>query len=195
MKNIILSSLIALATVSAANAGAYVSGYLNTYTDSEQVSVGNTAPSKVDFLDVLGLDLTVGYAFSNGLRLEADVASATLYKDNNKDFVDNLDFRLSVSQVKALYDIKIGGSIIPYVGVGIFPFGIGSNIAKGGLGYEADGSLTVSGSGIAGVLFALDSKIALDLQYSRTLIYNSNANGDATYNGQNLFKVGVKYNF
>jgi opacity protein-like surface antigen len=193
MKKIILSSLIALATVSAANAGAYVSGYLNTYTDSEEVNVGVTGPSEVSFLNELGLDLTVGYAFSNGLRLEADIVSATLYKDNNADFIDNLDFRISVTQVKALYDFKVGGKFTPYVGVGIFPFGAPNG--QGGLGYEADGSLTVVGSGVVGVLFALDSKVALDLQYSRTLAYNSNATGDATYNGTNLFKLGVKYNF
>jgi opacity protein-like surface antigen len=91
--------------------------------------------------------------------------------------------------VKGLYDFKIGGKFTPYVGAGV------TNRIVNGIEYARDGSLNLGVVGVAGVQFALTDKIALDLQYNREFWYRSNAGGDASYNGTNVFKLGGVYKF
>jgi opacity protein-like surface antigen len=184
MKKLILTSLIAISFASAANAGAYVGGYLATNSNDEFVYQGTTYPSKVDAFDNLNLEVTVGYKFDNRVRLEADVFTTNL-QQKDVGFTDAFSFGLGVSQVKALWDVS-SAAFTPYFG-----FGISS------LNYSNDTErLSFAGSGVVGISYAITSKFALDLQYSRYMQYDSSGKGvDASYDGSNLFKLGMRYTF
>ncbi|MDR3208694.1 MAG: outer membrane beta-barrel protein [Rickettsiales bacterium] len=185
MKKIILTSLAAILLATSANAGAYVSGYLKTTTDSEGVSNGNDYKNEVGFLDELDLDVTVGYALSNGVRVEADIFTTGLYK-KDVDFGDSFFAQFHVGAVKGIYDFATAGGFTPYVGAGLIDLEY-INVSK---------LATFHVVGVAGVSYALNNKLSLDLQYNRTFYYNSNGeNVNNSYNGVNVFKLGAIYKF
>jgi len=171
-KAIVLSSLVALTTVSAANAGGL---YFGTYLSTGQVG---------DLMDTVSLDAAVGYSFGE-FRVEADVASIQLYADNDADFVDNLNLNIGVTAVKGVYDFALGEGFTAYVGAGLAsPSGI----------WLGNSALMVNALGIVGVKYAMTSELALDLQYNRTLRLVTDGDNTDTA-GNNIVKLGVVYSF
>ena len=174
MKKIVLTSLFALAFASAANAGGYVAGYLAT-ADGEGAKIGDT----------LDLAVTLGYAFDNGVRLEADIANIGLYEKDNDDY---LGLNIAPTAIKALYDIKLGNSgAALYVGAGLAsPFGLSVNKDE----------LALQALGVVGVKYAVNKNVAVDLQYNRGEGYNLVFDGgESTDSGYNIVKLGVVYSF
>jgi len=171
-KALVLSSLVALTTVSAANArGLYFGSYLST-------------GARGDLMDAISLDAAVGYSFGE-FRVEADVASIQLYADNDADFVDNLNLNIGVTAVKGLYDFALGDGFAAYVGAGLMS---PSGICLG------DGHLAANAVGVVGIKYAMTSELTLDLQYNRTLGLISD--GDTTTTGgNNIVKLGIVYSF
>jgi outer membrane protein W len=196
MKKIILTSLVALGIVSGANAGVYLSGYVATPNDDKAQFRGNEADTSIDFADNLSLSASVGYEFSNGLRLEADVFQAQVY-ESGRSFGETFATQVGLSAFKAIYDFKSSGKFVPYIGVGLDGDPVLAVAGSGWLSYENDGgAFAFTGLGLAGVKFEVNNKFAIDLQYIRKFSYNSNGeNVDASYNGINIVKVGGIYKF
>ena len=181
----------------AADAGIYISGMLATRTDSEFRYDGKAVKNndftifgqpvlpKLNFGDEIYLDLTVGYAFEMGLRLEVDVFQTT-FRDKHADD-GGINFLAEPRRVKLLYDIKTGTRFVPYVGAG------GQKIALNGKNWDLD--LV----GVLGVYYNITDNVAIDLQYNRTWVYMSElgpAPVDKSFsNGINVFKIGARYTF
>jgi len=193
MKKVVLTSLGAILLATAANAGWYVGGYVTT-TQDEDVSLYKSAT----------LDASVGYAFSGGIRVEADVLTLNLWDGEDHPTI-NFDLQVGnwenqTMMFKGLYDIKLDGPVTPYVGVGINPFGLSYQ-------YDSDSErsvtdMTILGALIGGVSYAVNDKISLDLQYSRVFFYNwkrtalgSSSTSGSNSKGSDLVKLGVRYNF
>ena len=185
MKKILLTSLVALGVAGTANAGVYVAGYLSTYNDSKAVVAGFDMDNEVSFFDNLNLDFTVGYAFGNGIRVEADVMSVALY-EKDYDFADTFGISIGVNAVKGLYDFGTWSNFTPYVGAGLTDLDY--------MSFNDEFAFNVVG--VVGVSYAITENVSVDLQYNRTFGYNSNGEGiDASYNGVNVIKLGGMYKF
>lgn len=189
MKKLILTSLSAILLATSAQAGGYVSGSFGTGTDTEATVVGASADNKVEFGDILNLNVAVGYKFDNNVRLEADIASIGLL-DKTKADADQTEqsFSLGLGQVRALYDFSASSGFTPYLGLGL-----------DNLSWNEDGneSLKLDVAGIVGVAYALNTNLALDIQYQRSLMgYDTmGENIDTSSDWVNIFKLGLKYNF
>ena len=185
MKKILLTSLVVLGVVGSANAGVYVGGYLSTMNDSKAVFAGTEWDNKVSFFENLNLDFTVGYAFNNGIRVEADVASIALY-EKDVDFADTFAIGIGVNAVKALYDFGTWEGFTPYAGAGLATLDY----------WSFNDMFAFDVVGVVGVSYAITKELSVDLQYNRTFAYNSNGEGiDASYNGTNVIKLGGVYKF
>lgn len=185
MKKIILTAFAAIALATSAHAGAYVGGYIQTMNDSEAVYLGDTYDTSRDFMDDLYLNITVGYKFDNGLRLEADVMDMAIAQ-KDQDFSDIFAVGGGVSMVKALYDINTMNGFTPYIGVGV------SDIDY----VSMNDVFSFGGAGIVGVSYAFSNKFSLDLQYARLMNYTSGGeNVKSSYNGVNEINLGIRYRF
>jgi len=195
MKKIVLTSLGAILLATAANAGAYVAGHVATIQDE------GVAPFKSAMLTG-----TVGWAFQNGIRLEADLLSLNLWDGNDETDINftlvagSITEGATASMFKVLYDFKLDGPVTPYVGAGINPF-----VLSYWYNSDSEGSLSnlhILGTAIIGVSYAMNDKISLDLQYNRVFNYSweRQAFGGSTYtesrsSGYDLIKLGARYNF
>lgn len=187
MKKIVLTSLSAILFGTAAQAGAYIGGSLNTVSNKEYAYDGKSHKYQgggVSFFDTLDLAVFAGYKFDNGLRVEADFADFHLH-EKDVDFVDSLNLHFGLGQVRGLYDINTGGKLTPYVGAGVNSLDLNKD------------AFVLNGALIAGVSFALDAKVLLDLQYQLGLSYDTDfAGSDKTFaDASNLIKLGVRYKF
>jgi|GEM_PF-2311945 len=183
MKKIALTSLVAMfAVAGAANAsGFYTTGYVSTVADQG-----------IDVFDTLSLDLAVGYAFDNGIRLEADVVSTMIAINTDPMFAignaDDADFGLH--SVKVMYDFKTDSKFTPYVGAGITDLGYIST--------EFTDMIEVGGMFIAGVLYEVTPKFSVDLQYNRGFGFGFEFNSedaDTDTTGWSTWRAGLMYKF
>jgi opacity protein-like surface antigen len=184
MKKVIMTSLFALTFASAANAGAYMTGFASTNSNNRE-----------DIFKKKTLNASIGYGFTNGLRVELDVFSANI--DDGDDKTDlNLEARFQQKYLKALYDFKTGGKLTPYIGAGVRKL-------YGQYVKNDDDSKTRSYEfntiGVAGVSFALNNNVSLDLQYNYAWNREySKTSGAPSIKGEgqdNIYKLGVRYNF
>jgi len=182
MRKVVFAAIAAFAAIlfaPAANAGGYVSGYATT-----------TADDGVEMFDKLSFDASVGYAFSNGIRLEADVFTANIYDGLDTTDIPNVSAVLGVGLVKGLYDIKMDGKITPYFGIGLIPSSLTAD--------KSDVNLNIDGAFVGGVSFAVNNQISLDLQYNRNFTFALTGNTSTistTTAGDSTFKAGIRYNF
>ena len=191
MKKVIMTSLFALTFASAANAGAYMTGFASTWSDKEQVATGTKTENETKAFDQISMNVAVGYAFQNGLRIEADLFKTSLYT-KDVEFLDQSKTTFGLDGVKGIFDIKTKSNVTPYVGVGVkeVEFTVPAEGSKGKRAFSF-GAL-----GVAGVSLAVNDKVALDLQYNREVDYDDNGrNVKSSYNGINVYKVGLRYNF
>jgi opacity protein-like surface antigen len=171
----------------AANAGAYIGGSFNTNMNEKFTYDGKSYDGpKVEFFDNIDLAVFLGYKLENGLRLEADFMRSALHR-KDVDFADSFDVEFGLGQARALYDIKTNGKFTPYIGVGVDNLLIEK-------GYRSfDGAL------VAGLQFALDAKVSLDLQYQLGLGYESkwqNQPGNEWWGDMfSVVKLGLGYKF
>ncbi|MDR0967526.1 MAG: outer membrane beta-barrel protein [Rickettsiales bacterium] len=184
MKKLVLTSLVAVfALPVAANAGWYAAGHLATdYSDG------------VSMFDTTKLDLALGYAFENGIRLEADIMNKTISHNTSTNFDlyytadQGSDFGLL--SAKVAYDFDTGTEFTPYIGAGIKSIGYFSD--------ETEDGLQIDGMAIAGVKYTLNETWALDLQYNRNFgavaMFNSDSYFDQ-YKGDSTWKLGAVYKF
>ncbi|MDR2268888.1 MAG: porin family protein [Rickettsiales bacterium] len=188
MKKIVLTSLAAVLLATSANAGAYISGYATTRSDDG-----------VDIFDAMSLDASIGYAFSNGLRIEADVFTANIYDGNDATDL-NIVGTVSLGVLKGLYDFKNDSKFTPYLGLGIDSLGLGYVFRD-----KADSSnanLPFIGQFVVGATYAINEKISIDLQYNRNFSWawtrsaiGNNSTSSTNSSGSNAYKLGIRYNF
>jgi len=167
MKKLLLTSFAALMFTATADAGFYVGGYVSGFDIKDNFAI----------FDNIALDATVGYRFTNGLRVEADVLGIMMEPGFG-------DFRFGLMQARALYDIKINDQLVPYFGIGV-DTGIYSGRAE---------QFAFTGALVAGVAYYLDRNLALDLMYTRGLgIALGYTNDINTFN--NEVRLGMRYHF
>lgn len=194
MKKIMLTSLVAMFATVAANAGMYVTGHIRTNTNEEMVYAGDDVDNKEEFFDNLFLDVAVGYKFDGGFRLETDVMNSRLYNTDDEEFT----LQVLPMNLKGIWDFDMSSKFTPYVGIGLnsMSYDNGGEVSILGTKIIGDGAMEIDMFGIVGVTYELASNMMLDLQYNRTLQYNSMGDGvDASYDGVNQFKVGMRYHF
>ncbi len=126
---------------------------------------GLAAPNGMDYSQGVAVAGTFGYKYGNGIRVELEIA----YRDNgvSSAFKGNGtgDDSAWTGMINGLYDIDTGGAITPYLGAGI---GI-IHVDRGGTGNQ---TVTLNGTAteaamqaIAGVSFAINYNLKLDLSY------------------------------
>ncbi|MCL1785734.1 MAG: porin family protein [Alphaproteobacteria bacterium] len=183
MKKVLLTSVLCLGVFASANAGGYIAGYGSYNTKSE----------------AWGLPIAVGYAFENGIRLEADVFGTSDLSDTK----DNFGMRLGLQQAKVLYDFDMAKAESSLKGLKVY-----AGLGIGAIDYDAEGdymgsdktmrTFDLDGAFIGGVKYSITNDIAVDLQYNRGwnyayAIFDGNTN--STSSGYNVIKLGAVYNF
>jgi opacity protein-like surface antigen len=147
---------------------------------------GTVIPNEVRFLDALNFQVSAGYAFDFGLRLEADIFSVRL-RQKGLDFSDAFFVALGVWNIKGLWDIVSYYGFTPYIGAGL----------SGGLGLlyiNSNKEFSCNILGIAGVSYTVTGGISVLLEYDRTFWFDNNGTGPASsHNGTYVFKLGVMY--
>ncbi|MCL2737415.1 MAG: outer membrane beta-barrel protein [Alphaproteobacteria bacterium] len=204
MKKILLTSALVLGVTASANANLYVGGGFG---------FGGSADDGI----IRG---NVGWAFGNGFRLEANVfqynPDSNVNANNNVDVdvtlqggefygsVNEIVSSFGIWEVRALYDIKQleWRGFTPSVGLGLSHFSFDFQ-RNAGPGSQSITRLTMDGSFILGVSYALTDRLNLDLEYNRVWEMYVGKMGWSTssdarksdFEGTNLFKLGVRYTF
>ena len=168
-----------------AKGGAYITGFARTSSDQYGMHDGITVPSldRHSLFDRIGGVATIGYAFENGIRLEADFFSVDW---NRKEAGrDQLGLDFGVGMTRLLYDVRLFDRFVPYFGLGVDMVGMRGN------GFFDLGL-------VGGVTYKLSDKFALDLQYSR--IYTNffaelNGVGSHYRSWSNEVRTGIRYAF
>ncbi|MDR1826106.1 MAG: outer membrane beta-barrel protein [Rickettsiales bacterium] len=153
MKKILLTSMAALLIASNADAGWYAAGYVGT------------GAGRDDLFNTAALYNSVGYGFSNGIRIEADIFSMNIY-DNDSSTDVNVNPTFGLGYLKGLYDFKVDGKFTPYVGLGVKELSLEYVKTPGntyGFGFEM--------VGIVGASYPVTKSISVDIQYNRYFSY------------------------
>ena len=197
---IALATILAAASTGAAHAtegwyGRVDAGYtLDGESDIDESGFGNyTLGHEHDWSQYLGL----GYAFSNGFRLEGEIG----HRFNQFDVDDFSSIELSgdgdvhawSAMANLFYDFNRGGAIEPYIGVGAGAARVNTTYGNG----FVDGEDTVfAWQGIVGAAIGLSPRWDLDIGYRYF-----EADGvkpedfiEQDYNDQSL-TVGLRYQF
>ena len=183
----ILHSTFLLLLCAPVHAGVYFTGFARTTSDSYGRFDGTTVPSldRHGMFDRIFLDATVGYAFNNGFRIEADIARIG-WDSAGADFSERFKMGAGVGFVRGLYDIRgLHDRIAPYFGLGIQ-----------GVGFDMNGHFDLSLVG--GLTYKLGENYALDLQYSR--VYTNyfeyiGSVGSHYRSWSNELRAGLRYSF
>jgi outer membrane protein OmpA-like peptidoglycan-associated protein/outer membrane protein W len=136
------------------DAGYSVGGSLD---EDIELTIGDNSASQstdLDFDNNWMASGGVGYAFSNGFRLEGELA----YRNN--DFEDSdTEVTAKSAMLNLYYDFNRGGRLEPYVGVGVGYANVDPDIAfhedDSGFAYQA----------LAGVAIGLTERLDLDIGY------------------------------
>ncbi|MFN7164915.1 MAG: outer membrane protein, partial [Hyphomonas sp.] len=136
-----------------------------------------------DASELLGGDLGLGYGFSNGLRLEGVVGYRGGDLDVSPDISGalpgttvNPDGTISVMDlmINGLYDFNAGGTIRPYIGVGVGGTRVRAKATNRVVGASpnlsaangfTDTAAGLAWQGLAGIGFQLSDRLTLDLGY------------------------------
>jgi len=145
-----------------------------------------------DWMGALGL----GYAFSNGFRTEAELA----YRYNDwQGQIDDADWeghaRSWSAMANLFYDFNRGGSIEPYVGVGV---GL-ANVGLGADGFGRDEDKVLAYQAMVGAAFGITEQLDLDvgLRYFAAPELEFDYSGtpvEADY-AHSAVTVGLRYQF
>ncbi|MDR0449614.1 MAG: hypothetical protein LBG89_04135 [Rickettsiales bacterium] len=196
MKKIFLAAA-AITVAGTARADFYMTGWFSALTDTRRdfkpdiTGQWMNLKTEIDFLDNIAFKGSVGYAFENGLRAEADFLRLGLR--NRQSDSNGLNAALGVESVRGLYDFKNCTIWTPYIGAGIYGFDI------------RDGDLAAYDfSGVLGVSAKLYRGLSLDFQYERNwyrdpdykiAVPGIGAINGVVVNGINLWKLGIRYEF
>jgi outer membrane protein OmpA-like peptidoglycan-associated protein len=151
-----------------------------------------------DWSQFLGL----GYAFENGFRLEGELGHRfNQYAEgdlNDAGFVDG-DVHAWSAMANLFYDFNRGGSIEPYVGVGIGAARLNSYVTDGADSID-DSDTVLAYQGLLGVAIGLTERLDLDVGYryfqadDADLTSSIPTQVDQDYTDQSI-TLGIRYQF
>ncbi len=177
--------------------GASLAGDLDAKVNSTSIGLNsNNATFQMDTgYAVLG---AVGYAYGNGLRVEIEPG----YRRNGIDRVSTAAGNTGLSgrlenlsaMLNALYDIDIGSPLVPYIGAGV-----GGSRVSGKVDGEGESKWKMAYQGIAGVGYALNRDVKLDLSYRYFATADVKASADVGTieyeNRSHSLMLGLRYQF
>ncbi len=142
--------------------------------------------------------LGLGYAFSNGFRLEGELG----HRFNQVEFAGfptvDADTHAWSAMANLFYDFNRGGALEPYIGVGAGAARINTRVFDGGSSVEGQDTV-VAYQALAGVAIGLTEQLDLDIGYRYFVADEAEfdegtvfSNGD--YEHQAL-TVGLRYQF
>ena len=175
-----LAMLFGGTTVSAANAAIGEDGRMSGWYLGTNVLTGGQGTSLFNNSFV---NMSFGYSFQSGMRLEMDFLSTALTE--HKDGHDHghghghshgWGVDVGIQSIRALYDIRLGGRITPFVGMGVQSMAIYSDY------FDFDISM------IAGLTFNIARNFIIDLAYERNQVHH-HGHGHA---GQNMVRLGTR---
>jgi OOP family OmpA-OmpF porin len=165
-----ITKTVALAALMASTAGAAYAteGWYGRadagYSVGGEIDFGgsNNYELENDWSQHLGL----GYAFANGFRAEGEISHR--YNDFGDDAAIPLDdgnVHAWAAMLNGYYDFNRGGSVQPYIGVGVG--GARLNISADGpaLGFIKDDDTVLAYQAMIGIAFDLTEQLALDVGY------------------------------
>lgn len=199
---VIAAAFLAMApAIAAADSKVYVdiAGGVNFLEDSD-IS-GSGLSTSADFDPGFAFKAAVGNALDSGFRFEIEAA----YRENDADSVGGTSAGGDVSawsiMGNAIYDIKTGGRLTPYVGFGAGFAGIDWNdVTPVGGGTVDDNTTVFAYQGIAGAAYRINDNLQLTLDYryfateDQVLTTSTSINFDADYRSHTIL-VGLRWTF
>ncbi|MCH8092341.1 MAG: outer membrane beta-barrel protein [Proteobacteria bacterium] len=176
-----------------------IAGGVNFLEDSDISGTGLS--TSADFDPGFAVKAAIGNALDTGFRFEAEFA----YRENDADGVGGSSASGDVSawslMGNAIYDIKTGGRLTPYIGVGAGVAGIDWNdITPVGGGSVDDNATVFAYQGIAGAAYRINDNLQLTLDYryfateDHVLTTSTGTNFDTDYRSHAIF-VGLRWTF
>jgi outer membrane protein OmpA-like peptidoglycan-associated protein len=148
--------------------------------------------------------LGLGYAFSNGFRLEGELGHR--YNQYSTDDLasaglDDGDVHAWTAMANLFYDFNRGGTVEPYLGVGVGAARINNTVTDAGITL-GDNDTVLAYQGLAGLAIGLTDQLDLDIGYrylqadgaNYSLDDGSGRNFDADYS-HSAVTVGLRYQF
>ena len=200
---VIAAALLAVAPAIAAAEGINVyldiAGGANFLEDSDISGTG--LDTDADFDPGFAVKAAIGSALGSGFRFEAEFA----YRQNDADSVGGSGASGDVSawslMGNAIYDIKTGGRLTPYIGVGAGVAGIDWNdVTPVGGGSVDDNDTLFAYQGIAGAAYRVNDNLQLTLDYryfateEPDLTTSTDTNFDTDYRSHSIM-VGLRWTF
>jgi outer membrane protein OmpA-like peptidoglycan-associated protein/outer membrane protein W len=197
LRTLALAALMAAtAGVAHATEGWYGRADLGWSIDAELDVDGGSFDFDHDLSEHLGL----GYAFSNGLRLEGEVA----HRFNDFQDLDG-HARAWSAMVNLYYDFNRGGRVEPYIGVGVGAARVEAKGAVGPISFD-DEDTVFAYQGAVGFAVALTEQLDLDIGYRYFEAPDAGFNGAVDFEGPEPFNfdgdyshqavsVGLRYQF
>ncbi len=196
---VLLAVAPAIAAAESINVYVDIAGGANFLEDSDISGTGLS--TEADFDPGFAIKAAIGNALGSGLRFEAEVA----YRQNDADSVGGSSADGDVSawslMGNAIYDIKTGGRLTPYIGVGAGVAGIDWNdVSPVGGGSVDDNDTVFAYQGIAGAAYAINDNLQLTLDYryfateEPDLTTSTGTNFDADYQSHSIM-VGLRWTF
>lgn len=188
--------LLALPSVASAKEGWYGRADIGWSVDGALEISG----ADLDFEDDWSAHLGAGYAFSNGVRVEGELAR----RENEFESFPG-EARATSLMINAFYDFNREGRIRPYVGVGVGGANIEADGGAGPISFDDDDTVFAY-QGLVGVAFALTEQLDLDVGYRYFVAPDAGFTGtidietpepfsfDGDYEHQAV-TVGLRYSF
>jgi OOP family OmpA-OmpF porin len=198
-KTVALAALMASAAGGAyATEGWYGRADVGYSTDGE-LDVGDES---FDFETDWSQHLGIGNAFANGFRLEGELSHR--YNDFGEDEgLDDGNIHAWAAMLNGYYDFNRGGSIEPYVGLGVGAAKLDASFADGPIVFY-DEDTVLAYQAMVGVAFGLTEQLDLDVGYryfvapeasfDGQLAFATPATFDADYEHQAV-TVGLRWQF
>ncbi len=154
-------------------------------------------------------DVGLGYGFSNGLRLEGELAHRYNAIEGGATSQDGGNTQAYTAMLNGIIDLNQGGTVQPYFGVGVGIGRVDANAADGPATGNAvtaffdDSDTALAYQGLLGVGFKVSEQLTFDVGYRYLMIPNLEFNGrngaaarayEADYKHQSA-TVGLRWQF
>lgn len=139
-------------------------GGLNQTNDASISGTGINADAEFDYGNTAAA--TLGYDYSDGFRGEIELSGRWSDTDTISNTSGAGDVRALSAMANALYDISLGSSFTPYIGVGIGAANVeASGISPVGGSTISDDDTAFAYQGIVGTSYQLNNTVSLNADY------------------------------
>jgi outer membrane protein OmpA-like peptidoglycan-associated protein len=154
-------------------------------------------------------DVGIGYGFSNGFRLEGEIAHRYNAIEGGSTVQNGGNTQVYTGMINALIDLNQGGAVQPYFGVGVGIGRVDANAADGPANSKAvtaffdDSDTALAYQGLLGLGFKASEQLTFDVGYRYMMIPNlefAGRNGAAARQYEADYKhqavtVGLRWQF